>query len=219
MDRLARNTLETLHLVPDLDRRGVTLNAGGVIYEPHNPMGELFFTIMAAVAEAEGGWISLRTKVAMARPDVRARLKGKKPKLSPQQDAAILEQYEESEIPVPHLARSFNVSKASVYRALERAWRGWPRDVTQTRCCELPMIGEGHQPRRRSEVESVQTSYVEGSASIGQYGFETKAKLWDTPEYAGVEPLSSKVCSANWVRRFTWSQWSLKSGFPLLQQR
>lgn len=127
MDRLARNTLETLQLIQQLGERGIALNVNGAIYDPHDPMGKLFFTIMAAVAEAEGGWISLRTKEAMARPEVRARLKGKQPKLSPRQDAALLKQYEESEIPVRDLAKTFNISRTGVYRALERARAARPQ--------------------------------------------------------------------------------------------
>ena len=62
--------------------RGVIFQNGTTLYDPKDPMAKLFFTILAAVAEAEGGWISLRTREAMARPKVRAKLKGRRPNLT-----------------------------------------------------------------------------------------------------------------------------------------
>lgn len=133
LDRLARNTLEVLKLTGQLSERGIRLNVGGSIYDPHDVMGKLYFTILAAVHEAEGAWISIRTQEAMQRPDVRARLKGKKPTLSPRQDALVLRQFEEEKIPVHELAGSHRISRASIYRALDRA-----RDARDTPAVQTP---------------------------------------------------------------------------------
>jgi len=121
LDRLARDALGTLEVMKDLGNRGIALSNNGTIYDPNDPMAKLFFTMLAAVAEAEGGWISLRTKEAMARPSVRARMKGKQPSLSPRQDAALLKMYLEGDQPVGDLAHMFKTSRASVYRAIDRA--------------------------------------------------------------------------------------------------
>jgi DNA invertase Pin-like site-specific DNA recombinase len=120
MDRLARNATETLALMQELTNEGVTLNIGGVVYNPADPMSKLFMTLLAAVAEAEGGWISIRTKEAMARPSVRAKLRGKQPSFSPKQDAIIARHLEEGELSVMEIAAMFSTSRASVYRAAAR---------------------------------------------------------------------------------------------------
>jgi len=103
-----------------LGERGITLIAGGTTYDPHDPMAKMIFTMLAAVAEAEGGWISIRTKEAMARPSVRRKLRGKQPKLTTKQDAMVARHFVEGELDIPELASMFNVSRSSIYRAVER---------------------------------------------------------------------------------------------------
>lgn len=120
MDRLARNARETLRVVDDLTEAGVTLNIGGMMYEPGSPMSRLFLTILAAVAEAEGGWISVRTKEAMARESVRRKLKGKQTRLTPKNDATIAWHYDQGDMTVAELAERFNTSRPSIYRAVGR---------------------------------------------------------------------------------------------------
>lgn len=39
----------------------------GIVYDPNDPVAKRFFTMLAAGPEAEGGWISIRTRAAMAR--------------------------------------------------------------------------------------------------------------------------------------------------------
>ena len=120
MDRLARNARETLRVVDELTEQEVTLNIGGMVYEPGSPMSRLFVTILAAVAEAEGGWISIRTKEALARESVRRKLKGKQTKMTPKNDATIAWHVEQGDMTVAELAERFNVSRPSIYRAVER---------------------------------------------------------------------------------------------------
>lgn len=120
IDRLARNALGTLELLKELHERSIVFNLNGIIYDPNDPMAKLFFTMLAAVAEAEGGWISIRTREAMARPSVRAKLRGRQPRLTPKQDAAVTAHYEAGDMPVPEIAALFNVSRPSIYRAIER---------------------------------------------------------------------------------------------------
>jgi DNA invertase Pin-like site-specific DNA recombinase len=121
MDRLARNTTGALEVIRALVADGVVFNLGGLIYDPNNPMSKLFLTILAAVAEAEGGWISLRTAEAMKRPDVRAKLLARPPKYNAKRDAAMLKSYETTDNSVVDIAEEYRTSRASVYRALERA--------------------------------------------------------------------------------------------------
>ncbi|MBT2497592.1 recombinase family protein [Agromyces sp. ISL-38] len=120
IDRLARNALGTLELLKELHERDIVFSLNGIVYDPNDPMAKLFFTMLAAVAEAEGGWISIRTREAMARPSVRAKLRGRQPRLTPKQDAAVTAHYEAGDMSVPEIAALFNVSRPSVYRAIER---------------------------------------------------------------------------------------------------
>lgn len=113
-DRLARNVEDALAVMRELTDAGVVLQIGRQTYDPADPMSKMVMTILAAVAEAEGGWISLRTKEALARPSVRAKMRGKQPSLSPKTDELILDA---GDMTVQEIAAAFKTSRASVYRA------------------------------------------------------------------------------------------------------
>ncbi len=120
MDRLARNARETLRVVDELTAENVTLNIGGELYQPDSQMSRLFLIVLAGVAEAEGGWISARTKEAMARSDVRHKLKGKQPRMGAKTDANIAWHHAQDTMTVAALADLYNTSRALIYRAIAR---------------------------------------------------------------------------------------------------
>ncbi|MCG7415173.1 MULTISPECIES: recombinase family protein [Microbacterium] len=120
LDRLARNVEGALDVMRQLTDRGVIFQNGSQVYDPHDPMSKMVMTILAAVAEAEGGWISHRTKEAMARPAVRAKLRGRQPSLKPATDAEIVAQLEAGDKSVAQIAETFRTSRSGVYRAAAR---------------------------------------------------------------------------------------------------
>ena len=119
-DRLARNVADALDIMRELTERGVVLQIGQQTYDPSDPMSKLLMTILAAVAEAEGGWISLRTKEALARPSVRAKMLGKRPSLSPKTDELIAAHMEAGVLTVQEIADAHKTSRTGVYRAVAR---------------------------------------------------------------------------------------------------
>jgi len=120
LDRLGRNTRSVLEVMQTLADRGAVLSNGGNLYNPHNPMAKLYFTILAA-AEAEGGWVSLRTLEGLAVVRARGRLLGRrKPTRSQKQDAAIARHCDDGEMTSAEIAAVFNTSHAGDYRALNR---------------------------------------------------------------------------------------------------
>lgn len=121
LDRFARNAEATLRELRELTERGVVFQFGKSVYDPSDPFSKLFLTFLAAIAEAEGGWISLRTQEAMARPSVRAKLKGRQPRFSLKEDAAIARHFSDGEFTPMEIATMFNTSRSSVYRAVKRS--------------------------------------------------------------------------------------------------
>lgn len=83
LDRLARSVPDARAIGDDLVKRGVTLRLGQTVYDPDDPMGKMFFNILATFAEFEVDLLRMRTREGMAVAGARGRLKGKKPKLSP----------------------------------------------------------------------------------------------------------------------------------------
>jgi DNA invertase Pin-like site-specific DNA recombinase len=85
LDRLARSVPDARSIADDLARRGVTLALGQSRYDPSDPMGKMFFSILATFAEFEADLIRLRTREGMKIARAKGRLRGKQPKLSDKQ--------------------------------------------------------------------------------------------------------------------------------------
>ena len=69
-------------VVTKLDRlaaRGVKLALGSSVYDPTDPMGKMFFNILATFAEFEADLIRLRTREGMAVARAKGKLRGKPP--------------------------------------------------------------------------------------------------------------------------------------------
>lgn len=62
VDRLARSLPEARDIADELTRKGVSLNIGGSIYDPHDPVGKLLFNVLGMVAEFEADLIRARTR-------------------------------------------------------------------------------------------------------------------------------------------------------------
>ena len=66
------------------------LSLGGTLYDPADPMGKMFFNILATFAEFEVDLLKLRTREGMAVARSKGKLRGKQPKLSARQQAGLL---------------------------------------------------------------------------------------------------------------------------------
>ena len=75
LDRLARSVPGARAIGDDLSGRGIKLSFGGQVYDPADPMGKMFFNILATSAEFEVDLLRMRTREGMAV----ARAKGKQP--------------------------------------------------------------------------------------------------------------------------------------------
>ena len=100
--------------------RGVKLALGASVYDPADPMGKMFFNILATFAEFEADLIRLRTREGMAIARSRGRLRGKKPKLSDRQQKEVCRMYDTGTYAISDLAELFSVSRPTVYRTLQR---------------------------------------------------------------------------------------------------
>jgi DNA invertase Pin-like site-specific DNA recombinase len=82
LDRLARSVPDARHIGDSLVARGIKLSLGGTIYDPADPLGKMFFNILATFAEFEVDLLRLRTREGMAVARAKGKLKGKQPKLT-----------------------------------------------------------------------------------------------------------------------------------------
>ena len=120
LDRLARSVPDARAIGDDLSARGVRLQIGVGVHDPSDPMGKLFFNILATFAEFESDLIRMRTREGMAVARAKGKLRGKKPKLSDRQSRELRRMYDTSDYSISDLAEVFSVSRPTVYRTLQR---------------------------------------------------------------------------------------------------
>ena len=118
LDRLARSVPDARHIADALVDRGVKLALGASVYDPTDPMGKMFFNILATFAEFEADLIRLRTREGMAIARAKGKLRGKRPKLSDKQHKELWRMYDTGEYSISDLAELFSVSRPTVYRTL-----------------------------------------------------------------------------------------------------
>ncbi|AMB44070.1 recombinase family protein [Methylobacterium sp. AMS5] len=120
LDRLARSVPDARGIADALVARGIKLALGASIYDPADPMGRMFFNILATFAEFESDLIRLRTREGMAIARSRGKLRGKKPKLSDKQQKELRRMNDTGEYAIADLAELFSVSRPTVYRVIAR---------------------------------------------------------------------------------------------------
>src|SRR3954451_3162361 len=123
LDRLARSVPDVRDIGDSLVARGVKLSLGGTSYDPSDPMGKMFFNILATFAEFEVDLLRLRTREGMAVARAKGKLRGRQPKLSAAQQVHLVKLHAGGEHSIAELAELFSVSRPTVYRVLQHAQR------------------------------------------------------------------------------------------------
>ena len=103
--------------------------------------------MLAMVAEFEADLIRLRTREGMKVAKARGRLRGKQPKLKPNQAKHLLELHDSGKYTQAELAELFGVGRSTVYRTIERVR---PRPVEAERpfaYLEAPTVTQSRNQR------------------------------------------------------------------------
>ena len=124
LDRLARSVPDARAIGDSLTARGVKLQLGASIHDPLDPMGRMFFNILATFAEFEADLIRMRTREGMAVARAKGKLRGKQPKLSDRQQKELCRMHGTADYSISDLAELFSISRPTVYRTLSRQISG-----------------------------------------------------------------------------------------------
>jgi len=120
LDRLARSVPDARAIGDQLAERGVKLQIGSSVHDPTDPMGKLFFNILATFAEFEADLIRMRTREGMAIARAKGKLRGRQPKLSAKQRQELKRMHDTGNYSISDLAELFAISRPTVYRTLDR---------------------------------------------------------------------------------------------------
>lgn len=137
LDRLARSVPDARAIGDSLSAGGVRLSIGGTVYDPSDPMGKMFFNILATFAEFEVDLLRMRTREGMAIARANGKLKGKQPKLTPRQRVHVLRLVQAGEHTITEIGELFSVSRATIYREIARARRELTDDVPSNAMAEM----------------------------------------------------------------------------------
>jgi len=121
LDRLGRNTKHLIEIVEELDQRHVGLKTlTGFDIDTSTAHGRLALHMFAALAEYERALIQERIMAGIAAARARGRKGGRRPKLSPEQQALAADMARGG-IPITTIASTLQCSRHTVYKALAPA--------------------------------------------------------------------------------------------------
>ena len=120
LDRLARSVPDARAITDQLEKKGVKLALGATVHDPADPMGKMFFNVLATFAEFEADLIRMRTREGMKIARAKGKLRGKQPKLSQKQQTELCRMHATGDYSISDLAELFSVSRPTIYRTLSR---------------------------------------------------------------------------------------------------
>jgi len=113
LDRLARSVPDARAIGDALTERGIKRSLGGQVCDPADPMGKMFFNILATFAEFEVDLLRMRTREGMAVAKAKGKLRGKHPKLSPKQQTEPRRMRGTGEYSINDLVELFSIGRAT----------------------------------------------------------------------------------------------------------
>jgi DNA invertase Pin-like site-specific DNA recombinase len=120
LDRLARSLTDARSIIDSLYAAGVRVSLGGTLHDPGDPFGRFFLGTLALMAEFETDLLRARTREGMAIAKSKGRLKGKPPKLTPNQATHLHQLHTAGNHTTTELAELFQVARSTIYRTLNR---------------------------------------------------------------------------------------------------
>lgn len=127
LDRLGRTTKQLIELSQHLEDQGIDLEILDMNINTKDAMGKMFFTMMSAFAELEANLLSERTKKGLESARARGK-KGGRPKISDEKIEMIKSLYNSKEYTGEKIARIANVSRATIYRVIQKSNEESPKN-------------------------------------------------------------------------------------------
>ena len=118
LDRLGRSVRETVTTIADLAERDINVRVLEPALDTSKPTDKVVVNVMASLAEWERDLLIARTKEGVAHARAQGRVGGRPKALTAEQTRQVRALHASGEN-VAALSRSFNVSRQTIYRALE----------------------------------------------------------------------------------------------------
>lgn len=119
LDRLGRSLVETVTTIADLAERDIAVRVLEPALDTSRPGDKVVVNIMIALAQWERDLLIQRTREGVEHARAQGRVGGRKPKLTPDQEAKVVKLVESGDT-IGSVAEAFNVSRATISRVLKR---------------------------------------------------------------------------------------------------
>ena len=120
-DRLGRSLKHLITIFNELNGKGIEVQSLKEEIDTSSATGKLTFHIFASLAEFERELIVERTKAGLESARSRGKLGGRPKKLSENDVKKIKKLLEDKDITIKEIAETFNVSRKTIYRYIEKA--------------------------------------------------------------------------------------------------
>jgi DNA invertase Pin-like site-specific DNA recombinase len=118
LDRLSRSLKDLLHIMERIAQAGAGFRSLTEAIDTTTPAGRMLMQMVGSFAEFERAMIRERTQAGLAVARAQGRIGGRRPKLGPQQQAAIVDLVTSGRQTQAAAARLFHVHPATVSRLL-----------------------------------------------------------------------------------------------------
>ena len=120
LDRLSRSLKDLLTLIEQIDASGAGFRSLTEAIDTTTPAGRMMMQMVGSFAEFERSMIRERTKAGLEEARRQGRVGGRRPKLSQQQEQAIVQMVTSEQKSGAEAARLFNVHPSTVSRILRQ---------------------------------------------------------------------------------------------------
>ncbi len=121
LDRLGRSLKDLIHMVDQLEKRGVGLRSLQENIDTTTSGGRLVFHLFGALAEFERNLIRERTQAGLSAARARGRLGGRPKLLDPKKQELTLRLYRERQHSISEICTMMGISKSTLYNYLAGA--------------------------------------------------------------------------------------------------
>ena len=121
LDRLSRSLKDLLHLLERVEAAGAGFRSLTESIDTTTPAGRMLTQMLGAFAEYERAMVRERTAAGLAAARAEGRVGGRRPKLTPQQRADVVENVLSGRRTAAQVARLYGVSGPTISRILARA--------------------------------------------------------------------------------------------------